>query len=52
MEKVYNTMKQAGVINVVFGIVLAIFGVLTTIGSAFLIAQGARLLKRKSDILF
>lgn len=52
MEKVYLAMKQAGITNVVFGILLAVFGVLTTIGSAFLIFQGSRLLKKKSEIMF
>ncbi len=52
MEKIYHAMKQAGVVNVVFGIILAVFGVLTTIGSAFMIFQGARLLKKKSELMF
>jgi len=52
MEKVYLTMKNAGVFNVVMGIVLAIAGVATAVGGAFMIMHGAKLLKRKSDIMF
>lgn len=52
MEKVYTAMKQAGIMNIVFGILLSVAGMLTTIGSAFLIFHGARLLKRKQEIMF
>ena len=52
MEKVYLTMKNAGVFNVVCGILFAIAGVAMTVGSAFLIVHGAKLLKRKSEIMF
>lgn len=52
MEKVYTAMKQAGVMNIVFGILLSVMGLLTTVGSAFLIFHGARLLKRKREIIF
>lgn len=52
MEKVYRVMQQASIINMVFGILLAITGVLTTVGSAFLIVQGSRLMKHKSDLMF
>lgn len=52
MEKVYTAMKHAGITNVVLGILFAVMGVLTTVGSAFLIYHGARLLKKKQDIMF
>ena len=45
-------MQQASIVNMVFGILLAITGVLTTVGSAFLIVQGSRLMKHKSDLMF
>ena len=37
MEKVYLTMKNAGVFNVVMGILLAVGSVAAAVGSAFLI---------------
>ncbi len=52
MEKVYLSMKNAGIFNVVFGILLAVGSVLTAVGSAFLIMHGARLIKKKSELLF
>ena len=52
MEKVYLTMKHAGVTNLVFGILLAVGSVITATGSAFLIMYGAKLLKKKSEIIF
>ena len=52
MEKIYTAMKQAGILNIVFGILLSITGVLVTVGSAFLIFHGARLMKRKQEIMF
>lgn len=52
MEKVYLAMKKAGVFNVVFGIVLAVTSVAAAVGGAFMIVHGARLLKRKSEIMF
>ena len=52
MEKVYLTMKHAGVFNIVFGILLAIGSVATAVGSAFLIMYGTKLLKKKSEIMF
>ena len=52
MEKIYKAMKQAGTVNVVFGVILAVFGTLIAVGSGFLIFQGARLLKKKSEIMF
>lgn len=52
MEKVYRVMQQASIVNIVFGILLAVTGILTTVGSAFLIFQGSRLMKHKSDLMF
>ena len=52
MEKVYVTMKNAGVFNVVVGIVMAIAGVAAAVGGAFAIVHGAKLLKRKYEIMF
>ena len=52
MEKIYHVMQQAGIVNIVFGILLAVTGILTTVGSAFLIVQGSRLMKHKSDLMF
>ena len=52
MEKVYLTMKNAGVFNVVVGIVMTIAGAAAAVGGAFMIMHGAKLLKRKSEIMF
>ena len=52
MEKIYLTMKHAGILNIVFGILLAVGSALTAVGSAFMILYGARLLKKKSEIMF
>lgn len=52
MEKVYLSMKNAGIFNVVFGILLAVGSVSTAVGSAFLIMHGTKLLKKKSEIMF
>lgn len=49
MEKIYNTMKSVGVWNLVLGIVLILSGLAAGI---FLIVNGAKLLKKKSDLLF
>lgn len=49
MEKVYQTMKNAGIFNVAFGISLIAFGVVTGV---FSIVNGARLLRRKNKVLF
>ena len=48
-EKIYRTMNSTGIWNLVLGIVTVIFGSL--VGTA-MIVNGARLMKRKSDILF
>lgn len=49
MEKIYKTMKSVGVWNLVLGIILIVAGVLTGV---FLIVNGSKLLKKKSDLLF
>ncbi len=49
MEKVYRSMKSVGVANLVMGILVIVIG--AVIGS-FIIANGVKLLKRKSDLLF
>lgn len=48
-EKIYNTMKSTGVVNLVFGIVTICIGIATGI---VMIVNGARLLKHKSEIMF
>ena len=49
MEKIYNTMKSVGVGNLVMGILLIVAGV---VAGVFMILNGAKLLKKKSDLLF
>ena len=48
-EKVYGTMKSTGVVNIVFCIVKISMGIATGI---VMIVSGARLLKRKSEVMF
>lgn len=52
MEKVFITMKNAGIFNIVFGVLLTVFSVAATVGGAFMIVHGAKLTKRKSEIMF
>ena len=47
-EKIYKTMSRTGACSVAVGIVALVTGVATGI---LMIISGARLLKRKSDIL-
>ena len=47
-EKIYKTMSRTGACSVAVGIVILVTGVATGI---LMIISGARLLKRKSDIL-
>lgn len=49
MEKIYNTMKSVGVWNLVLGIILILSGLASGI---FLILNGAKLLRKKSELLF
>lgn len=48
-EKIYNTMKQVGAWNIVFGVVLLTLGV--AIG-VMQIVHGGKLLKDKKEITF
>ena len=48
-EKIYKTMSSVGVWSLVLGIVAIIAGALA---GAALITNGARLLKRKSEVMF
>ncbi|MCR5202148.1 MAG: hypothetical protein K6D02_03520 [Lachnospiraceae bacterium] len=49
MEKVYKTMKSVGASDLVFGILLIVFG----IGAGVtIIVNGARLIHGKSKIMF
>lgn len=47
-EKVYKTMTGAGTGNIAVGIVVLVTGIVSGI---LMIVNGARLLKRKSEIL-
>lgn len=49
MEKIYKTMKSVGVWNLVLGIIFILSGLAAGI---FLIVNGTKLLKKKSDLLF
>ncbi|MDR1765162.1 MAG: hypothetical protein LBR77_03545 [Lachnospiraceae bacterium] len=49
MEKVYRTMKLAGVSNVIVGIVIMVVGL--SVG-VIAIVSGAYLLRRKSEVVF
>lgn len=48
-EKVYKTLNSTGKLNIIFGILTIAFGIGT--GIVFIV-NGARLLKRKSRMLF
>lgn len=48
-ERIYKTMKSVGVWSLVLGIITILIGVFTGVT---LIANGGRLLKKKSEILF
>lgn len=48
-EKIYNTMKSVGIGNLVMGILVILAGIA---GGVLMIISGARLLRKKSDILF
>ncbi|MGF7143484.1 hypothetical protein HNQ56_001907 [Anaerotaenia torta] len=49
MEKIYHTMKSVGVWNLVMGILLVVAGI---VSGVLLILNGAKLLKKKSELLF
>lgn len=48
-EKIYTTMKSVGTTNLVLGIIVMLVGIGTGIA---IIACGAKLLHKKSDVLF
>jgi len=49
MERVYKTMRNAGALSIVVGIIVTVIGLAAGIMS---IVNGAVLLKRKSQITF
>lgn len=49
MERVYKTMRNAGALNIIVGIIVTVIGLAAGIMS---IVNGAVLLKRKSEITF
>lgn len=49
MEEVYKSMKHIGIVNLIFGILIMLFGIASGIA---VIISGAKLLKKKSDIIF
>ncbi|MFR5601596.1 MAG: hypothetical protein ACLTKI_04210 [Lachnospiraceae bacterium] len=49
MERIYKTMRNTGIINIVIGVVILAAGV--AVGTMAVIS-GAVLLKRKSEIVF
>lgn len=48
-EKVYKTMRRTGAGNIVLGVITLVVGIA---GGILMIIGGAKLLARKSDILF
>lgn len=48
-EKIYRTMKSTGVVNIIFGIITIVLGAATGV---VMIVCGAKLLKRKSEVIF
>lgn len=48
-EKIYNTMKQVGAWNIVFGVLLIVFGL--SVG-VMQIIHGGKLLSDKKEITF
>ncbi len=48
-EKIYSTMKSVGITNLVVGIIIIVAGVAAGVS---VIVSGARLLNKKSDLLF
>lgn len=49
MERVYKTMRSVGVGNLVLGICVVVAG---CVSGALIITNGARLLRRKKEVLF
>ncbi|MFA9464240.1 MAG: hypothetical protein ACERKN_08080 [Velocimicrobium sp.] len=48
-EKIYSTMKSVGLANLIIGIIIIVAGVAAGVS---IIVSGARLLIKKSDLLF
>lgn len=48
-ERIYHTMKSVGVGNLVVGILIMVLGIASGIA---IIVNGARLLHKKSDLMF
>ena len=48
-ERVYHTMKKAGITNLVIGILIIIFGIASGVS---IIVNGAKLLHNKKDLMF
>lgn len=48
-ERVYRTMKSAGIGNLVIGTLIIVFGIASGIA---VIVNGAKLLKKKSELMF
>jgi hypothetical protein len=48
-EKIYQTMKSAGIVSLVMGILVIVAGVAAGVT---IIVNGAKLLKHKSGLLF
>lgn len=49
MEKIYKTMKGAGVANIVLGILVLLMGIITGI---LLIISGSSLMHQKKNLIF
>lgn len=49
MEKIYKTMKRAGIGNIVFGIITLLVGIATGI---LMIISGASLMHEKKNLIF
>ena len=48
-EKVYKTMKSTGISNLVIGILLIVFGIVSGVS---VIVNGAKLIHGKKDLMF
>ncbi len=49
MEKIYNVMKNSGIVSIIIGVIMIILGLATGIVS---IIYGSKLLLKKDDIVF
>ncbi len=48
-QKIYNTMKTAGAVNIAIGVIVIVTGI---VSGVLLIVTGGKLIVRKSGILF